>query len=47
MKGILGLIGMTPANELEGEEKDLLTLDAKEEEMTAGIEIKGRQVGKR
>ena len=47
MKGILGLIGTTPANELEGEEKDLLTLGAKEEEMTAGIEPKSRQVGKR
>ena len=36
--GILGRIGMTLATELEGEEKDLLTLGAKEEEMTVGIE---------
>ena len=47
MTEILGLIGMTLVNELEGEEKDLLTLDAKEEETTAGIEIKSRLVGKR
>ena len=47
MTEILGLIGMTLVNELEGEEKDLLTLGAKEEETTVGIEIKSRLVGKR
>lgn len=47
MTGILGLIGMTLANELEGGEKDLLTLGAKEEETTAEIETRSRQVGKR
>ena len=45
--GILGLTGMTLANELEGGEKDLLTLGAKEEETTVGIGIRKRQVGKR
>ena len=35
--GILGRIGMTLATELEGEETDLLTPGAKEEEMTVGI----------
>ena len=38
MTGILGLIGMIPATELEGEGMDLLTPGAKEEEMTVGIE---------
>ena len=38
MTGILGRIGMILATELEGEEMDLLTPGAKEEEMTAGIE---------
>ena len=44
---ILGLTGMTLANELEGEEKDLLTLGAKEEETTAGTEIRSRLVEER
>ena len=47
MTEILGLIGMTLVNELEGEGKDLLTLGAKEEETTAGIEIRSRLVGER
>ena len=37
--GIHGRIGMILATELEGEETDLLTPGAKEEEMTVGIEI--------
>ena len=45
--GILGRIGMTLATELEGEEKDLLTLGAKEEEMTVGIETQSLLVGRR
>lgn len=44
---ILGCTGMILATELEGGEKDLLTLDAKEEEATAGIETRSRQVQKR
>lgn len=47
MRGILGRTGMIPATELEGGEKDLLTLGAKGEETTAEIEIRSRQVGKR
>lgn len=42
--GILGRIGMTLAIEPGGGEKDLLTLGAREEEMTAGIEIRSHHV---
>ena len=45
--GILGRIGMTLVTELEGEEMDLLTPGAKEEEMTVGIETQSLLVGRR
>ena len=45
--GILGRIGMTLVTELEGEETDLLTPGAKEEEMTVEIETSSLLVGRR
>lgn len=45
--GTPGRIGMTLVTELEGGEKDLLTLGAKEEEKIAGIEIRSQEVRKK